>query len=300
MRKFAFLVDAGSYTRAAQELNVSQPALSSAIAKLETELHAKLLVRGVRPIKLTPAGKLAYGAAKALIACTTNLSTHLAALRQERSSLSVGMIDSVADILFADTPLLPGLDSDTKVSTIVDDSRSLLRGIEQDELDVAFIAEQPRKLSDLFKTRFVATEPLVPVIHRDLAGGLQPGTLPRFVGYDQSSTTFQLVLEALRKRRIDTEPIGYSASPDMILRLLLSHKGSAVLPYILVRDLLENGTLQLVGGRRPLLIGRRIAMARRRDKDAPVSLTKLRHQLADSLDELMAEARAHLGKTSYI
>ena len=61
---FVRLVETGSYTKAAKDLYLSQPALSIAIQKLERELDAKLIVRSHRSFKLTEAGKVAYAAAK--------------------------------------------------------------------------------------------------------------------------------------------------------------------------------------------------------------------------------------------
>src|SRR5688572_29853136 len=101
LRKFAHLVDVGSFTKAAAELHISQPALSTAIAKLERELRAKLLVRGVRPLALTPAGKLAYQTAKDLSVQADNLKLRLAELAHEQVTLKIGMIDSMASTLFA-------------------------------------------------------------------------------------------------------------------------------------------------------------------------------------------------------
>jgi DNA-binding transcriptional LysR family regulator len=60
LRKFAVLVDTGNFTKAAQRLHTSQPALSIAINKLEQELHVKLIVRGIRPFTLTKPGQVVY------------------------------------------------------------------------------------------------------------------------------------------------------------------------------------------------------------------------------------------------
>ncbi len=49
-----------SFTRAAQELNVSQPAVSLAIRQLETTLGARLFARGHRSVSLTEAGEILY------------------------------------------------------------------------------------------------------------------------------------------------------------------------------------------------------------------------------------------------
>ena len=51
----------GSFTRAARELNVSQPAVSLAVKQLETALKVPLFTRGHRAISLTPAGEMLFG-----------------------------------------------------------------------------------------------------------------------------------------------------------------------------------------------------------------------------------------------
>ena len=60
LRQLEYLValaDEGSFGRAATRCNASQPAVSVAIAKLETELGVELVRRGTRGAALTPAGK---------------------------------------------------------------------------------------------------------------------------------------------------------------------------------------------------------------------------------------------------
>jgi LysR family transcriptional regulator, cyn operon transcriptional activator len=58
IRYFVATSEAMSFTRAARQLNVSQPALSHSIFQLEERLGNKLFERSVKGIRLTPAGKL--------------------------------------------------------------------------------------------------------------------------------------------------------------------------------------------------------------------------------------------------
>jgi LysR family hydrogen peroxide-inducible transcriptional activator len=68
LRYFAAVVDAGSFTRAAQRCFVSQPSLSQQIIKLEEELGRPLLERLGRTVKLTDAGRGLYERAVRILA----------------------------------------------------------------------------------------------------------------------------------------------------------------------------------------------------------------------------------------
>ncbi len=61
MRYFAAIVRHGSFTRAADALYLSQPALSKAIRELEAEMDLPLFDRQQHPVTLTDAGRLLYG-----------------------------------------------------------------------------------------------------------------------------------------------------------------------------------------------------------------------------------------------
>jgi len=60
MRVFATVVEQSSLNRAAERLNVTQPALSRRIARLERELGVDLFRRIGKRLELTPAGQFTY------------------------------------------------------------------------------------------------------------------------------------------------------------------------------------------------------------------------------------------------
>lgn len=60
MRSFARVVETGSFSAVAKEQNTNQATISKRVAALESELGAKLLVRGSRVHKLTETGKGYY------------------------------------------------------------------------------------------------------------------------------------------------------------------------------------------------------------------------------------------------
>lgn len=54
---FDFAARHGSFTRAARDLNVSQPAISRRVAALEADLRVLLFSRDTKPLRLTPMGQ---------------------------------------------------------------------------------------------------------------------------------------------------------------------------------------------------------------------------------------------------
>ncbi len=82
---FCVVAEQGSFSRAADALFVSQPTVTTHIAALEKRLGVKLFDRTTRKVTLTPAGKLLYRHAKAL------LTEHEAAL-QELNQFQGGLI----------------------------------------------------------------------------------------------------------------------------------------------------------------------------------------------------------------
>ncbi|SPU97332.1 LysR family transcriptional regulator [Burkholderia cenocepacia] len=56
VRYFLAIADSGSFTRAASELGIAQPALSQALNRMEKELGVRLFDRSRRGATLTPAG----------------------------------------------------------------------------------------------------------------------------------------------------------------------------------------------------------------------------------------------------
>ncbi len=67
LRYFIAVAENASYVQAAQNLYITQPALSRAIAKLEEQIGASLIERSTRAIRLTPAGQELYRRAVGLL-----------------------------------------------------------------------------------------------------------------------------------------------------------------------------------------------------------------------------------------
>ena len=67
LESFAAVVRLGSFTRAAEELYISQPTVSTHIRTLEEELNTRLILRTTKSIEVTAAGKKVYDDAVSIL-----------------------------------------------------------------------------------------------------------------------------------------------------------------------------------------------------------------------------------------
>lgn len=74
LRAFVAVVDAGSFTRAAQRLHLTQSAISHQIRRLEEQVGTPLLYRTTRALTLTPSGVEFLQSAKQIIVMLDSLS----------------------------------------------------------------------------------------------------------------------------------------------------------------------------------------------------------------------------------
>ncbi|TCK31040.1 LysR family transcriptional regulator [Ancylobacter aquaticus] len=106
MRAFARVVEAGSFSRAADLLDIPKPTVTKLIQQLEAHLRTKLLNRSTRRVAVTPDGAAYYERALALLSDLDELDGSMAHSQATPSGrLRVDVPSSLA--LYALIPALP-------------------------------------------------------------------------------------------------------------------------------------------------------------------------------------------------
>lgn len=96
IRQFLAVVDGGSFTRAAELINVTQPTLSTGVAELEKHLGAKLFIREKRRIQLTAAGNQLLGHARKIQREFRLAEVETTAITSEVTPIKLGVLESLA------------------------------------------------------------------------------------------------------------------------------------------------------------------------------------------------------------
>lgn len=138
MRAFVAVARAGSFTRAADQLFITQSALSSLIRNLESELDLRLLDRTTRRLELTDAGTELLGALEHLLSDLDRMTSDL----RDVNVIRRGRVRIGATPLLASTFLpvavqafgerYPGI----TVRVLDDASAKLMQALEQGDIDL--------------------------------------------------------------------------------------------------------------------------------------------------------------------
>jgi DNA-binding transcriptional LysR family regulator len=100
LRHLVAVARSASFSIAAEEIGISQPALSRSIQAIEEDYGLRLLDRGKGGVTLTPAGKLAVARAQSLLASAGDLDRDMRLyVRGEAGRTGVGMGPLMASLL---------------------------------------------------------------------------------------------------------------------------------------------------------------------------------------------------------
>src|SRR5213593_1327258 len=73
LRHIVAVADTGSFSRAAEDVRITQPALSRSIATFEQQYGVRLFDRGRGGVSSTPAGSLVIEQARSMLSAATDL-----------------------------------------------------------------------------------------------------------------------------------------------------------------------------------------------------------------------------------
>jgi DNA-binding transcriptional LysR family regulator len=169
-RYFCTLARQLHFARAAEELGISQPALSQQIRLIEAMAGGPLLVRTSRALALTPLGQLLFDRAERLLEQADRVTRELAsAARGETGHVAIGYVASASlsgvlpRIVYDYRRLRPGVE----VSLRELEMTRQIDAISQEELDVGFIRPPIPDVPTGVAMFDLIEEPMCIVLHRD-------------------------------------------------------------------------------------------------------------------------------------
>jgi LysR family nitrogen assimilation transcriptional regulator len=275
LRSFLQVARAGSFSRAASELYIAQPALSRQIAKLEVEIGAPLFTRHGRGVSLTAAGARLLERAEMITKMVSETGEAVrASSDEERGHLAIGLPPAIS-LLIGVELIRIFRERWPQVSLHIREglSSSLQEWVLDRRVDIAVLYNQP--MQDAFDVQPLFSEPMVlvgppddidvpPSLHiRDLAG--LPLILPGLPHTNRLLIEHAALQQGVRLR-VDLEVDSVVLTKNMIK----AGAGYSILAYAAVHRENAEGELMLHRIERPAI-------------SSSVAITTLREQRSGRL-----------------
>ena len=241
-----------SFTRAADALFMSQPAVTFQIKQLEDQYRTRLFERRHGSISLTSAGELVLAYAERILTLSDELETRLGEMTDEmRGPLLVGASTTIAEFML---PRVLGefnaLYPQVRARLFVANSGSIEGRVAEHTLDVGLI-ETPARLTGLASQACCEDELLV-ICAPDypLAGmaSVSPKTLAdyEYISREPGSGTREITDDYFRKHKVAPESLKIQmelGSPEALKGVVSTGLGFAIVSRAVVDKETRLGTL---------------------------------------------------------
>ncbi|MGK6314125.1 LysR family transcriptional regulator [Neorhizobium sp. DT-125] len=248
MKTFVAIVRNRHFGRTAQEMNMTQPAISSRIAALENELGYRLINRNERDFSLTPEGERALQSFESILGELDKLDAGLSGLDAPvLVPLRIGAIDSVSSTWmphFIDA--LHQRFAGLKIELTVDGTEPLLRGLRKGRFDIVF-AIQPL-IGEGFRSFRSCTLQMVwagspKLIEADRIYSVASLADMPIISFPKDSPPYQMIAPYFHDEQVLASKLTSCNSLYAIINLLVDGFGIGAIPTVTIMRELKGGLL---------------------------------------------------------
>ena len=244
LQVFRTVAAEGSFSRAAEKLYRTQPAVSLAIQLLEAELGERLIDRTGKGLLLTDAGRLILEYAQRLDHVRAEMENALAELRDNSAGcLSIGANESMALYLLAHIAAYRRLYPRVRVQVRRSLSSKIPPQVVDGDLEMGVISydpQDPRVASTVIYTDHLAF--IVSPKHRFASRkqvSIRDLGMERFIAHNVVSPYRSVVIRAFERHRVTLNMDVEMPTVETIRKLVQRNEGVAFLPRMCVEQELE-------------------------------------------------------------
>lgn len=256
LRYFLRVAERGNFTRAAEDLAISQPALSRSIQKLEDELGQPVFERKSRSVSLTEAGTLLQSRAQQVLTILEDTKAEITD-DGESGRVRVGAIPTIAPFFLPE--LLREFSKDfPKATLIVQEltTDALLKACTQGEVDLAILALPiPAKyleVQELFEEELLLVlPPEHPLVEKDKIRLTDVEPCP-FVLLDEAHCLTDNIVSFCRQRSIQPVAVERTSQLAMVQELVSLSHGVSMIPAMAQQiDQSDRRVYRSLSGKKP-------------------------------------------------
>jgi DNA-binding transcriptional LysR family regulator len=260
-----------NYTRAAEEVNLSQPSVSVRMRQLERDLGTKLFEQLGKKIALTEAGELLVPYASRVIAATADARDAMDQLQGlERGSLRIGASTTPGMYLIPQTIAhFKRTYAKIEIHLAVRDTRQIEDGVIRNEFDFGFVgghlAGNEVDVLPWMTDHLVLVVPFNHILARKKSVKTADLRKERFILREAGSATRAAVASHLQKADLEVETVMEMENPESVKKAVQSGLGIAFISKFAVETELKARSLVAVHVK-GLDINRELKIVYRKDK----------------------------------
>lgn len=278
LQVFLTVAREGSFSRAAERLYRTQPAVSLAIRKLEDSLGQPLFVRGARPVRLTDAGTLLSEYAERLLNLRDEVKKGLMDLEGlERGELALGVNESSIHALLPSLAKFREAHPGVHVRLHRMFSRDIPHEVVNYRLDLGAVSYIPRdaqlQATEILKDELTFVVPPKHALAKRREVDIEELGNEMFIAHIVESPFRRRVIELFAKHRTALNMPLEMPTIESIKRIVQMGLGVAIVPRMCVSWEIEHGTLKEVKIRQ-LNMPRHVYMVSRRGARLPHAATE--------------------------
>ncbi|MGI8991674.1 MAG: LysR family transcriptional regulator [Bryobacteraceae bacterium] len=245
---FLTIANEKSFSRAAEKLFRTQPAVSLALQRLETDLGEKLIDRSGKELILTDAGRTVMEYARRFENLTAELGNSIAELRDNSAGrLTIGANESTALYLLHHIDRYRRLYPKVKIQIRRSLSSRIPAELIDGNLELGVISYEPR--DERLVSKVIYSDSLVLAVspqHR-FAGrksiSISELGMETFIAHNVLSPYREIVLREFQRHKVPLNMDIEMPTIETIRKLVQSDLGVAFIPRMCVEDELANQTL---------------------------------------------------------
>jgi DNA-binding transcriptional LysR family regulator len=249
LQVFLMVAKEGSFSRAAERLYRTQPAVSLAIRKLEDSLGQPLFVRGARPVRMTDAGTLLREYAERLINLRDEAKKSLLELDGlKRGELSLGVNESSIHALLPALAQFRELHPGVQVRVHRMFSRDIPHEVVNYRLDLGAVSFVPRETqlqaTEILKDELTLVVPPKHALAKKREVEIEELAKETFIAHIVESPFRRKVIELFARHRTPLNMPIEMPTIESIKRFVQMGMGVAIVPRMCVTWEIEHGWLK--------------------------------------------------------
>lgn len=241
---FVAVAHSESFTKAAEEIHVSQPSISKMIKEIETQVGTELFYRDTKHVELTDAGRAFLEQAQQIVALFQNLNHGLDEKMEEQGGkirigfppiTSVTIFSHVLGVFKQEHP-------NVEIYLFEYGSKEIEKGIQEGELDIGIVST-PVTNADLYDMFWLTRDSLQLVLHPEHRLVRSPDVKISdladefFVLYRRDYRLYDQIIGRCNAEGFRPKIIFETSQLEFMIQIIAANMGIAFLPSRVCRQL---------------------------------------------------------------